>query len=296
MKQLSPQIKQHIVNETTTLCRCWILETALGEKLGFTDHDDGILLEGVICEKDAGVEASGIEERLGLNTNTSEILGALQSSFITSEDIDAGKYDDGQVSTYIVNWQNPSEYFLDQVTLVGEITKEDGHYCMELRGLSSKLDQTKGNHFIKNCQADLGDDKCKLSLETSEFKVTGQILNVKSALVLWVSGLEGFESNWFRGGHLTWITGDNQSRKIEITEHIKSETITILHLWNPMPYPVKESDTFSIQVGCDKAFSTCFEKFSNTENFRGFPHIPGNAFALSYAANEDNFDGGPIIK
>lgn len=296
MKILPQTIQDHIKQETTTLCRCWILETNSNDKLGFTDHDEDILLEGVTCEKDAGIEQSGIEERLGLNADTSEVSGALQSDFITSADIERGKYDNARISTYIVNWQKPDEYFLDDVSLVGEITQEDGHYKMEMRGLASELDQTKGNHFIKNCQADLGDARCKLSLLKPEYTGIGQVINLRSNLVFWTLGLDEFENGWFRGGHLTWQSGENIGRKIEVTEHIKSNGIILIHLWQPMPFEVQQNDNFSIQVGCDKSFSTCAQKFSNTLNFRGFPHMPGNAFALSYAGNEDNFDGGPIIK
>ncbi len=296
MKQISPQLKAHISNETTTLCRCWILKTKQGERLGFTDHDENILLEDVICERDAGVEASSIEERLGLNTDTNEVSGALQSLYITAEDINAGKYDNAEISTYIVNWKRPSEYFLDQVSLVGEITQEDHHYRMELRSFTSQLDQTKGNHFIKRCQANLGDERCKLSLNASNFSALGKVIQVKTNVIVWVSGLSSFDSGWFRGGHLSWTTGENESQKIEISEHIKLDEIAILHLWQPMPNKINLEDSFLIKVGCNKEFLTCSEKFSNTQNFRGFPHMPGNSFVVSYAGNSDNFDGGPIIK
>lgn len=296
MKILPEAMQEHIKQETTTLCRCWILETVSNDKLGFTDHDEDIILQGVLCEKDAGIEQSGVEERLGLNSDASEVSGALLSDFITKEDIETGKYDNARISTYIVNWCSPNDYFLDDVSLVGEISQEDGYYKMELRGLASELDQTKGNHFIKNCQADLGDERCSLSLIKPEFSGVGQIINPRSSLIFWVGGLEEFENGWFRGGHLTWRTGQNTGRKIELTEHIKSNGVVIIHLWQPMPFEVRESDGFSIQVGCDKSFATCSQKFSNTLNFRGFPHMPGNAFALGYAGNEDNFDGGPIIE
>ncbi len=42
---------------------------------------------------------------------------------------------------------------------------------------------------------------------------------------------------------------------------------------------------------CDQAFSTCKDVFSNTENFRGFPHLPGTDFVLSGPAASGN-DGG----
>lgn len=288
-------MKEHIEGEVTSICRCWILQTKNGERLGFTDHDENIFIESVLCEKNAGVEASEIEERLGLNVNSSEVSGALQSNHISSDDIDAGKYDNARVSTYVVNWQNPSQFFLDQVSLVGEITQEDGHYTMEFRSLSSELEQTKGNHFIKRCQADLGDKRCKVSLETAGFKTIGEVSQTLSPLVLRVNGIDDFENAWFRGGQLTWQIGENSGTSIEIIEHIKSDGMVVLHLWQPMPKAVNLNDSFSLQVGCDKAFQTCQEKFSNSLNFRGFPHIPGNDFILTYAANEDNFDGEPII-
>ena len=42
---------------------------------------------------------------------------------------------------------------------------------------------------------------------------------------------------------------------------------------------------------CDQRFATCRDVFSNTANFRGFPHIPGTDFVLSGPASTGN-DGG----
>lgn len=42
---------------------------------------------------------------------------------------------------------------------------------------------------------------------------------------------------------------------------------------------------------CDQRFETCQEVFANTENFRGFPHLPGTDFILSGPAAANN-DGG----
>ncbi len=42
---------------------------------------------------------------------------------------------------------------------------------------------------------------------------------------------------------------------------------------------------------CDQRFETCKQVFDNTENFRGFPHMPGNDFVLAGPAAEGN-DGG----
>ncbi|RIJ20390.1 DUF2163 domain-containing protein [Henriciella barbarensis] len=42
---------------------------------------------------------------------------------------------------------------------------------------------------------------------------------------------------------------------------------------------------------CDKRFETCRDVFSNAENFRGFPHLPGQDVVLSGPAAAGN-DGG----
>lgn len=295
MKAIPEELKTHIEGEVTSLCRCWILQTVSGLSLGFTDHDEDITLKGIVCERNAGFEASQIEERLGLDVNTTEVEGALQSGHITADDIHAGIYDNARVSTYVVNWQKPSLYMLDHVSLVGEIIEEDGIFKMEFRSLSSQLDQTHGRHFVKECQADLGDGNCRIRLDRPNFRTSASIVEILSPLVLRVEGIDTFESGWFRGGQLEWTSGQNKGERIEITEHISRAGSSFIHLWQTMPKPLGVADQFSLTTGCDKRFQTCKEKFSNALNFYGFPHMPGNDFITTYAANANNFDGEPII-
>ncbi|MEL7320105.1 MAG: phage BR0599 family protein, partial [Pseudomonadota bacterium] len=42
---------------------------------------------------------------------------------------------------------------------------------------------------------------------------------------------------------------------------------------------------------CDQRYETCRDVFANVENFRGFPHLPGNDAILAGPAATDN-DGG----
>ena len=39
-------------------------------------------------------------------------------------------------------------------------------------------------------------------------------------------------------------------------------------------------------------FKTCKAKFDNSENFRGFPNVPGIDFALTYPDRGGKNDGG----
>jgi uncharacterized phage protein (TIGR02218 family) len=61
--------------------------------------------------------------------------------------------------------------------------------------------------------------------------------------------------------------------------------VPTIELWNAMTSAIEPGDAFTVTAGCDKRFDTCREKFGNRLNFRGFPHMPGNDFALGYARN-----------
>ncbi len=295
MKKIDTATSAHIRGEVTTLCRCWIIDLVDGVRFGFTDHDENNEVNGVLCERDAGAESSSVEERIGLNIDASEIHGALQSDRITADDINSGKYDGGKITTYFVNWKAPGQHFIDQVLLIGEITQQDGVFRFELQSMTSMLDHTRGRHFIKRCQADLGDVRCKVALDTSGFSGVGTVAEILSPYSLEISGLDDFEPNWFSFGHLRWISGKNDGRGIEVAIHVVEDGIVRLTLWQAMSAAVDVGDTFTITTGCDKTFKTCKEKFSNSLNFQGFPHMPGDGFAVSHAANADDFDGEPLI-
>lgn len=298
MKQISAGLQTHLENEVTSLCRCWAIERKDNVKLGFTDHDNDLVIDGTLFEKNAGMEASNVEERLGLNVDSTDITGAFQSERITEKDIEAGKYDNARVTTYIVNWSDPQQYFVDRILLVGEISREDGQFTFELRGISSLLDQTKGRHFVKSCQADLGDGACGVNLNSSSVGATATVSQTVSGSGndFTVTGLASFSSNWFSGGHLTWTSGANSGSRIEVSHHSKQGSKASIQLWQAMSEPIEVGDTFNISAGCDKTFETCKFKFNNHLNFQGFPHMPGNGYAVRHAGNSDKLDGGPIIQ
>jgi len=265
-------------------------------RLGFTDHDNPLQIDGTTCEAGSGLESGNIEASLGLNINGVEIAGALQSAAISNRDIETGKLDGARVETYLVNWAEPDQFMMEQSYLVGEITREDGTFKAELRSLTTLMDHSQGRHFVKHCQAELGDGKCGVDTGLPAFTKPAIVTAAKSPVVLEVSGLANDPGGWFRAGVIEWTTGANTGLRIEVAEHYPEQGRVYLHLWIPMPEPVSTGDNFTITTGCDKSFKTCRQKFSNEINFRGFPHMPGNDFAGSYAGISRNMDGGALIK
>lgn len=54
---------------------------------------------------------------------------------------------------------------------------------------------------------------------------------------------------------------------------------------------VDTQDPLLVGKTCDQRFRTCSEVFQNTENFRGFPHMPGNDYVLA-GPGRNGRDGG----
>jgi hypothetical protein len=85
---------------------------------------------------------------------------------------------------------------------------------------------------------------------------------------------------WFACGVLTWESGANTGRSIEVKAW--TQTTGQLELFLPMGYAIEPGDTFRIHPGCDKRLDTCFGRFANVLNFRGEPYVPGQDLLMSY--------------
>jgi uncharacterized phage protein (TIGR02218 family) len=85
---------------------------------------------------------------------------------------------------------------------------------------------------------------------------------------------------WFAGGVLTWETGSNAGRSIEVKSW--TQATGNLELFLPMGYAIESGDLFRIRPGCNKRLDTCIDHFANVLNFRGEPYVPGADLLVSY--------------
>ncbi|MEM9574004.1 MAG: DUF2163 domain-containing protein [Pseudomonadota bacterium] len=299
MIELPQSLKNHLAGSTTTICYVWILERSDGLRLGFTDHDREIEIEGVVCAPTSGFTAGAIESSLGLSGDTNQVDGALSADAISEADIVAGLYDGARVFQYLVNWQDVSSFGLLRRYHIGEITQEDGAFRVEMRSFSAQLDQTQGRHYLRNCDAMLGDGRCGINLNQSKYHVTGSVItneSLTSQTIPFVT-LEEYSNGWFAGGKLYWLSGALSGKNFEIADMKKpvESEYSVITLVQPLPHIALEGDVFELSAGCDKSFQTCKAKFNNSLNFRGFPHMPSNDSALTYADDEMQFNGDPLV-
>lgn len=296
MRNLNPELAAHLASGATTLCRCWKLTRRDNLAFGFTDHDVTLEFENTIYEPAAGFTASEIPSSLGLNVDTADIGGALISPQLNEQDLNAGLYDGASVETWLVNWADAMQRELLECGTIGEITRQGKNFTAEVRSLSAKLDQERGRLFQVTCDADLGDQRCGVNLSTPGNSAAGEIDALLGARTFLVSGLNTIAEKRLERGQFTFISGDCAGLSFPIRADRASEEGRVIELWRMPAKQVSAGDTFTAQVGCDKTFGTCRSVFNNAVNFRGFPHIPGADFALSYISRDgDTNDGGALI-
>jgi uncharacterized phage protein (TIGR02218 family) len=266
----------------TTLCRCYVLMRRDGVVLGFTDHDEDIALDATICKAGTGLSASEATTRLGLAVDGTEVMGALSDDSLSESDLAAGRFDAASVETWLVDWSEPSLRVLLSRDTLGEVKREGGAFSAELRSVTDRLNQESGRLYTATCSADLGDARCTIDLDTPAFKAIGVVVSLNGVSSFAASGLDAFVDDWFTAGKLTFTAGANNGLAMEVKVHRVTEAGVTLTLWQAMPEPIAPGDTFTVTAGCDKSFATCRDRFANAVNFRGFPHIPGNDFVVSY--------------
>ena len=292
MKTLATGLQAHLDSGATTLCWCWRITRADAQVQGFTDHDVDVNFDGTDFEAASGISASEVQSTLGLAVDNLAVMGALSSSAINEAAIAAGLYDNAEIEIWRVNWSAPDQRALMRKGTLGEIKRGVLGFEAEMRGLVQGLNQPAGRRFGRSCDADLGDARCGIDLADPAFKQSGTVASVTDARQFTASGLGAFADGWFSGGKLTWTSGANAGRAMEIKRHAVSAGVVGIELWQPMSEDISVADGFDVTAGCDKQLATCETKFSNIVNFRGFAHMPGNDAVLSYPARDQPLDGG----
>lgn len=287
MRDIPQALGDHLATGATTMCHCWKLTPRSGGALGFTDHDRDIVFDGLTYESESGFTASEMEASLGFSVNNLDVSGALRSDRLSVALIEAGAFDGAAVEIWWVNWQDVSQRILTRKGFVGEIKRGSLGFTAEIRGLTSQFDEPRGRLFQFGCDAVLGDARCSVDLGNPAYSSAAAVNAVEDNVRMTVSGLSTFGDGWFSRGKLTWTSGVADGRQAEIKVHRLANGVAVLELWQAPSHIIQAGDGFVAKAGCDKQFSTCRNKFVNGANFRGFPHIPGDDFILTYPKPHD---------
>jgi len=291
MKTLSPAMQAHLDDGATTLSWCWRITRADGVTLGFTDHDQVLVFDATDFEPESGFAASEVRSGSDLAVDAQDAEGVLTSDRITETDIIDGCWDNAGVELWRVNWAEPGQRVLLRRGAVGQIRRGRMAFVAEVRSLAHVLGQTVGRTFQASCDAALGDARCGIDLESAATKGNGVVTGLLRDRAFTASGLSGFAVDWFASGTITWTSGANAGRQVEILVHDLAGGVSTLTLLEAPLRAIAPGDSFVARAGCDKRIATCSVRFANTARFRGFPHIPGQDALLRYASADGAHDG-----
>jgi uncharacterized phage protein (TIGR02218 family) len=271
MRTVTTALAAHLKQESTTLATCWRVQLTDGTTLGFTDHDADLVVGGWRYLAATGYTASAVETSAALNVDNLDVEGMLESPSITEEDLQAGRWDYARIEIFMVNWTAPDAGKLVQrVGTLGEVSAEGSRFRAEIRGLMQALQQSIGELYGPSCRADFGDARCKFDLST----VTTLALVASSSAdgrTLYCEELVQ-PAGFYDGGKATFIDGANAG----IVCEIKTNEPGSITLQLPPPYPPEVGARLEAVAGCLKRFiEDCHDRYSNTLNFRGEPHLPG---------------------
>lgn len=275
-KTIPAPLQAHLDTGATTMCYCWRVTRTDGEVQGFTEHDEDLTFDSTTFSASSGFTASQIQQSLGLAVDNVNVSGALSSNTLNEDDLAAGKYDDAFVELFWVNWKDVSQYILRQSGYTGETQRNGVAFSAELRGLSSRLGQVQTRTYKRTCDAQVGDDRCKVNLNTGTYKGTGEITTVLTPRSFRASGLDSFNSTWFDQGVLTWTSGPAAGTKIDVKTHSTAGAGVSIELWNAPAFELQVGWDFTVTAGCQQTVGKCKNKFDNLVNFRGFNLMPGS--------------------
>lgn len=266
----------------TTMARAWSLRRGDGLVLGLTDHDVPLAFGGIAFRPDRGLTARALVQGTGLSVDNSEASGALSDDAITERDLMAGRWDGAELRLWEFDWTDVAQRRLVFRGSLGEVSRSNGAFRAELRGLADLLNAPQGRVYHPRCSARLGDGACRVDLDAPGLSVDRSVEGLEEGRIFSFAEFPAFDANWFEHGRLEVLSGAAEGLHAAIkNDSARPGGRRVIELWSALGLLPAPGDQLRLTAGCDKAARTCRLKFGNFANFRGFPHLPPEDWLLA---------------
>lgn len=165
MRIVPEEMAARMASGAATLCHVWLLRRADGTRLGFTDHDGNLTIDGVRCRADSGWTAGAAESAVGLAAGAASAAGALDDEAITEDEIAAGAFDGAAIELWRVDWERPDLRVRLWTATLTRIRREGGRFTADLEGPLGVLERVVGRTYGRMCDARLGDARCGVAVD-----------------------------------------------------------------------------------------------------------------------------------
>lgn len=270
-KTVPPAFQTKLDAGVTTFAVALEIVPATGDPLRFTSHDQPVKYQGE--DWLPGIVEGKDPQAVGLDTQSQGMTLLVGDTYLSIADLEAGRYDGAVVRVYTFDWTDPD---LGQIKglkgTIGRIQTGETKAEVEVRGIRNALSVTVGKTFTKPCRFDLGDVECGVNL--AGFTVTGTVTSATPGDRRVFNDSSRTEAdNTFDQGLLTWTSGNNAGRAMEVK--LFTQAAGKIELVLGMPVDLTVGDGYSMYRGCDKTLATCRDVFSNVPRHGGFPYVPG---------------------
>jgi uncharacterized phage protein (TIGR02218 family) len=193
---------------------------------------------------------------------------------VPEEQILGGVFDGAKITASWASWENPALGKIDVFAgTLGQISWDERGWLADVVSNMKLLERTLGWTYTATCRHKLFStaETGKIGfcgLDPASYTFTGSVSAVSTPKWKFSTSLTQADA-YFSAAVLTWTSGNNAG----LSCTVKSQIGGVLDLFVPTAFTIQAGDTFSIQAGCDKTAETCASKFSNLNNFGGFPHI-----------------------
>lgn len=281
-KAITPALKAHFAQGSTTRAWCWRLERVDGLVRTITTWATDLPINGEIYRARDGVNPMAIEGSADGSVANTEISGALSAELVTEAEIVSGLWDNCFVVVFEVNARDLTMGRLALMAgWIGGTKAGSSTFHAEVRSLAQALQQQIGDLYSPICRAQLGDSMCRVNVEAMRF--TSALTAVQSRRKF-TDASATQPDDWFGAGLLRVESGDFAGLLIEAHEFSAGVYTLVL----PLPFDPYVGMTYSVLPGCRKrhergglnpaGISDCKDKFNNVINFQGEPPamFPGN--------------------
>ncbi|MEO1042128.1 MAG: DUF2163 domain-containing protein [Pseudomonadota bacterium] len=273
MRIIDPYTQQRFGLQGASLCLCLRITRVDGVEIGLTDHDRDLSFGGTLFQSNPGMTVTGLTMTAGLAPDHAEIISGTSVGGLTAEDVDADRYAFARAELWRVDFEDVTARLLLTGGAIGEVARQDAVLRLEYRGQTHALGKITGRIYQKSCDAQLGDTRCGVDLGSPSFTSDGVVESV-NGLSITISGVS-VEAGVLIGGTVTPMSGALLGVKRTIRSHSVNGSVAEITLWESFPLVLQAGEALRLTAGCDKRFSTCRDRFSNSASFRGFPDIPG---------------------
>lgn len=238
-----------------------------GGTLRYTSDAEDIDLSGVIYQAIPGLSRSEIEDTG--DVSRSSVTLTAPEDFAISRLFEVYPPSD-VVELSILRYQraDPTDIKVFWPGRVLNATWAVGNSTLMCESLMTRLKQPGLRRpYSKNCPHLLYGADCRASQILHEQSIT--LDGVGSDGFVLISGdFDAMPDNFFAGGKIEFDAGGGNVERRGIREHVGS-AVTITH---PISQLLSTS-TISAWPGCDRTKATCQSKFSNLDNYGGFPYM-----------------------